>query len=114
MPRFWVFLCRRWLGLSSDLTHTWWHAVRRSRWSAAAKIHEAVLRFDAHPAPGQRPTEDKAYMSALVEPQALLQLVENLVAEGCLLRREAIQLEEAILVRLDSQGEWQEQRQEAV
>ena len=114
MPRFWVFLCRTWLGLSRDLAYAWWGALCRSRWSASRAFREAVLRYDAHPAPAQRPTQEKISMSGLVEPQALMQLVEDLVREGVLLKREAIHLEEAILRRLDSQGEWQEQRQEAV
>jgi hypothetical protein len=109
MPPFWQFLCRRWLGLSPDLAHAWWHAVRRSRWTDARTFYEAVLRFDQHPAPGQRPAEDKAYMSGLVEPRALMRLVESLVREGCLLRREASTIQEAILRRLDSQGEWRDE-----
>jgi hypothetical protein len=105
-PPFWQFLTRRWLGLSPDLAYTWWNALSRSRWSAPRTFHQAVLRYDQHPAPGQRPLEEKLSMSGLVEPQALMQLVEDLVAEGVLLRRDSIKLEEALLGALDATGAW--------
>jgi hypothetical protein len=113
-PPFWQFLTRRWLGLSPDLAHTWWNALSRSRWTEARTFYQAVLRYDAHPAPAQRPTEDKLSMSGLVEPQALMQLVEDLVAERCLLRREASTIQEGILLRLDATGEWREQERRSV
>jgi hypothetical protein len=105
-PPFWQFLCRRWLGLSPDLAHTWWHALTRSRWSETRTFYQAVLRYDAHPAPGQRPSEDKLAMSGWVSPGQLVQLVESLVHERCLLRRDATTIEEALLSRLDATGEW--------
>jgi len=111
-PPFWQFLTRRWLGLSPDLAHTWWNALSRSRWTEARTFHQAVLRYDQHPAPAQRPREDKLTMSALVAPRDLMRLVEDLVRERCLLRREATKIEDALLRRLDAAGEWQEQRQE--
>jgi|SoiMethySBSTD1v2_1073268.scaffolds.fasta_scaffold3681752_1 hypothetical protein len=83
MPPFWQFLTRRWLGLSPDLAYTWWHALSRSRWSETRTFYQAVLRFDQHPAPAQRPSADKLAMSGLVTPQDLIPLVENLVHERC-------------------------------
>jgi|SoiMethySBSTD1v2_1073268.scaffolds.fasta_scaffold202304_6 hypothetical protein len=109
-PPFWQFLTRRWLGVSPDLAQTWWGALTRSRWSEARTFYQAVLRYDAHPAPAQRPSEDKLAMSGLVEPQALMQLVEDLVAEHVLLRREGSMIQEAILTRLDATGAWREER----
>jgi hypothetical protein len=109
MPPFWSFLCKRWLGLSNDLASSWWQALGRSRWTEARAFHHAVLRYDRHPAPAQRPYEDKLTMSQLVGPQYLVGLVEDLVHERVLLRREAVRIEDAILGRLDAQGEWQEQ-----
>src|SRR4029453_5095939 len=82
MPRFWVFLCKTWLGLSSDLAATWWHALGKSRWTEARTFHQMVLRYDQHPAPAQRPTEDKLTMSAVVGPQYLMQITEDLVQEA--------------------------------
>ena len=113
MPRFWVFLCKTWLGLSSDLAHAWWGALCRSRWTEARAFREAVVRYDQHPAPAQRPLEDKLHMSGWVAPEQLMALVEDLVREGCLLRREASTIQEAILAALDAAGAWcvEERRQ---
>jgi hypothetical protein len=106
MPKFWTFICRTWLGLSSDLAWAWWHALSKSRWTEARAFHQAVLRYDQHPAPAQRPTEEKTCMSALVGPGYLVQLVEDLVRERVLLRRDAAKIEDSILVKLDAEGEW--------
>jgi hypothetical protein len=108
MPRFWVFLCKTWLGLSSDLASSWWQAVGRSRWTEARTFHQAVLRYDQHPAPAQRPQADKLTMSQLVGPQYLMQILEDLVAERVMLRRDAAKIQDGILAKLDSQGAWQE------
>ena len=109
-PPFWQFLTRRWLGVSPDLAHTWWGALTRSRWTEARSFRQAVERYDQHPAPAQRPTEDKLAMSALVEPGQLMRLVEDLVTEHVLLRREGSMIQEAILTRLDATGAWREER----
>jgi hypothetical protein len=108
MPPFWTFLCRRWLGLSTDLAATWWHALGKSRWTEARAFHQAVVRYDQHPAPAQRPQADKDLMSGLVGPQYLMQVVEDLVRERVLLRREATKIEDAILGALDATGDWRD------
>jgi len=109
MPPFWTFLCRRWLGLSTDLAYTWWHALGKSRWTEARSFHQAVLRYDQHPAPAQRPAEDTTTMSGLVAPGYLMQLVEDLVHERVLLRRDGTRIQDGILGKLDSEGAWREQ-----
>jgi hypothetical protein len=108
MPPFWTFLCRRWLGLSNDLAYSWWNALGKSQWHEARTFHQAVLRYDQHPAPAHRPAEDKTTMSGLVAPGYLMQLVEDLVREKVLLRRDATKIEDGILARLDAAGEWRE------
>jgi hypothetical protein len=55
MPKFWVFLCQRWLGLPDHLSWSWWRALGKSPWSACEELRTSVLGYDRHPYPGQRP-----------------------------------------------------------
>jgi hypothetical protein len=106
MPKFWVFLCRDWLQISHDLSWSWWRALDKSPWSACDELRTSVLHYDAHPYPGQRPEAERVQMSERIVPGQLMQVIEALVRQHLLLKRDAGQIEEALLKRVDRFGEW--------
>jgi hypothetical protein len=105
-PKFWVFLCQRWLGLDQALTWSWWNALSKSPWTDCAALRTTVLHYDAHPYPGQRPEAEQVQMSDRIAPGQLLRVVEDLIRQHLLLRRDATVIEEKILRKLDRTGEW--------
>jgi hypothetical protein len=106
LPKFWLFLCQRWLGLDQSLAWSWWNALRKSHWSACEELRTTVLNYDRHPYPGQRPEAERTEMSDAIAPGELMRVTDYLVRQRLLLRRDATQIEEAILHRLDREGEW--------
>jgi hypothetical protein len=106
LPRFWVFLCQRWLELDQSLTWSWWRALGKSPWSACEELRTTVLRYDRHPYPGQQPEAERVQMSDLIAPGQLLMVIEDLIRQQLLLRRDGAVIEEKILRRLDRHGEW--------
>jgi hypothetical protein len=49
MPKFWIFLCQRWLGLGHQQSWSWWNALGKSSWSVCTDLRTHILRYDAHP-----------------------------------------------------------------
>jgi hypothetical protein len=105
MPPFWRFLCQQWLGLTQDQTACWWRALGKSRWSQHQALRHLILAFD-RPYVAQRVDVEKEALSELVAGACLIELCEQLVRQGHLLRRDATVIEERVLARLGSDGEW--------
>ena len=106
MPRAWVLLCQHWLELSEQLCRCWWQALRRSSWTNAVTLSQAVFDYEQCLYPQHRPTEAKALMHTQFHPGTLISVIEGLVVQKLLLRREGFQLVEAILNKMDARGEW--------
>jgi hypothetical protein len=106
MPKFWVFLTQRWLELDQQLSWSWWRALGKSPWSACTDLRTHILHYDGHPYVQQQPEADRQRMDALIAPGALMRVLEDLVRQKLLLRRDAAQIEDAICSRLDRLGEW--------
>jgi hypothetical protein len=62
------------------------------------------VRYNALPMP--RPEADLQCMRELMTPEHLVGVIEALVEQQLLLRRDAGQIEEAILRRVDHTGAW--------
>ena len=107
VPKFWIFLCLGWLDLNQQLAWSWWRALGKSSWSQCAELRTHVLQYDAHPYVGQQPEADRRHMDALIAPGALMRVTEDLTRQRLLLKRDASVIQDAILRRLNSQGEWQ-------
>ena len=106
VPKFWIFLTRRWLQLPDHLSWSWWRALGKSPWSQCADLRTCVLNYDGHPFVQQRPEAERQHLQMLLEPGQLLQVIDSLVRQKLLLKRDGAQIEEAILKRLDATGEW--------
>jgi hypothetical protein len=65
-----------------------------------------ILKYDAHPFVGQQPEADRRRMDALIAPGHLLQVIDSLIRQHLLLKRDGVALENAILRRLDRSGTW--------
>jgi hypothetical protein len=105
-PKFWTFFCQRWLELDQSLSWSWWHALSKSPWSACEELRTTVLNYDGHAYPGQRPEAERAEMEGAVAPGQLLRVIEDLIRQRLLLRRDGAVIEEKILRKLDRHGEW--------
>jgi hypothetical protein len=58
MPKFWIFLCQRWLGLGHQQSWSWWNALGKSSWSVCTDLRTHILRYDAHP---YKPRHNRVY-----------------------------------------------------
>jgi hypothetical protein len=92
------------LGFTDHLAWTWWNALRKSQWTGCAAFRATLLRYDAQPTP--RPEVDRQHVQGLMTPEHLVELVEELVKQHLLLRRDGSQIQEAILNQLDRAGAW--------
>jgi hypothetical protein len=70
MPKFWVFLTRQWLGLPDHLSWSWWRALGKSPWSACEELRTSILRYEAHPYPGQQPAAEQQRLSDGIAPDS--------------------------------------------
>ena len=102
-PILWREFCQSWLGLSSHHTGRWWAAVCRSRWTRAVVLrgtlrgHELV---DTQLEPAWHLYHD------ILAPRALLGLIEDLIRERIVARRDTCIIAEAILRQVDVHGQW--------
>lgn len=77
-----------------------WRAICQAQWSEVSTWREAVVCF--HPTR----QDAAAFLQTQCSPQALMHVLELLVAEGALLRQSASQIETHLLQYVDRQGRW--------
>lgn len=106
VPKLWLFLAHDWLALRTDLVHSWWQALGKSADASAQALVQAVMTASAHPYPAQQTDATRQAVITQMAPDVLVQGVEELVEAKLLLRREASQIEECILRKLDATGQW--------
>ena len=99
-PRVWGILMDYWQ-VPAALAVTWWQALGRSHHARALAVRQAVLLFDAAPV-----VEAYHLVYGACVPQAVIEVLEALVAEGQLPRSHATAIEEAVLCNVDREGEW--------
>jgi hypothetical protein len=106
LPKFWAWLCQQYLGLPAHVTFAWWNALRKSAWTEAVMLHEAIVTYDARPFKAQQPQAVIDAISAAVAPQRLIAITEDLVTQRLLIRRDARVIEQAVLDRVERHGGW--------
>lgn len=106
MPKLWGLLVGEWLGLRSDLVHTWWQAVSKSADPGPQALVAAIVTAARQPYPAQQADATREALILQLAPDALVETIETLVTQGLLLRREATVIEEHILHNLDALGQW--------
>jgi hypothetical protein len=102
-PPIWVFLCTEWLGLSSTKTAQFWQALTTSRWTKAVELRSAVLCRSALP----HHLEALTFLAQHnLSPQALIQVLEDLVTERLLSPKVARMIEAHVLAKTTKEGRW--------
>jgi hypothetical protein len=104
MPKAWQRFCTVWLALPDQLAWAWWHGLSKAAWSDCVAFREAVLGYDQ--LPYKRANSQSAAIDPFVTPGHLVQMVEALVRQQLLLRRDGVRIQEAILAKLDRTGQW--------
>ena len=86
--------------LPEHLLRSWWRALCTAQWSEAEAWREALIAF--------RPDQPqaRAVWETACSPAAVLHILELLVAERCLSRQTASQIEERLLPHVDKKGAW--------
>jgi hypothetical protein len=102
-PLLWREFCQSWLHLSSHHTGRWWAAVCRSRWSRAVTVRSTIRGYEI--VDTQLEQVWHLYHDILA-PRALLELIEDLIRERIVARRETCAIADAILRQVDVHGEW--------
>jgi hypothetical protein len=104
MPTFWRCLCRDGLRLDDHLAWSFWRALSHSSWTLCAEFRASLLRYDTLPAP--RPEADRQRVRELMTPEHLVRVVEALIQQRLLLRRDGVVIEEALLALAAAHGQW--------
>jgi hypothetical protein len=104
-PRLWCSFCTEWLRLTPTIAVGWWAALHQARWSRAVALRSTIL--------GQAVlTQDWRTIQRLYEggmaPQALVAVLEELLAEGVMTAKVARQLEELVLQQTGPTGQWRQ------
>jgi hypothetical protein len=99
-----------WCPLPRSLAWTWWRALVRAQWSTSVEWREAFLVF-ARRCDGVPSRAVLAHFFAHhCAPHDLVTLLESLVQEQVLLRRDGRMIEEILLRQCDHEGQWKHQQ----
>ena len=103
-PPLWVTLAQLW---HLDDREAWctWKALYRARWTVAASFRQRLVLFEGQPAVHRLSGVDSLVRDHL-PPADVLAVLEALVAEGLLRRRDRITIEEKVLTCIDAAGAW--------
>ena len=82
-----------------------WKALYRARWTVAASFRQRLVLFEGQPAVHRLSGVDSLVRDHL-PPADVLAVLEALVAEGLLRRRDRITIEEKVLTCIDAAGAW--------
>jgi hypothetical protein len=94
-------------GLDATQASTWRTALSAAQSPAAQSWGRDVLAFDLEPPHGREKFARVVPFFRQVSPPArVVAVLESLVEERLLTRREATQIEEKVFACLDAQGEW--------
>ena len=102
-PVLWQEFCQEWLGLSAHDTRRWWAALCRSRWTRAVVVR-GTLR--GHELVDTQLEQVWHLYHDILAPHALLGLIEDLIRERMVARRDTCAIAEAILRQVDVHGQW--------
>ena len=102
-PPLWHYLTTAWCPLPADLARAWWFALAHSTWSQAVSWRGQFLAFAQQD--GLMTSDVVAdFLAEIATPAHLIALVEQLMHEQRLLRRDGRQIEERLLARTDTQA----------
>jgi hypothetical protein len=103
-PQLWSVLTQDVLALPAALAWQCWRAIVRARWSASVEWRDQFLTLARQQVTLTRnlvPT----FLGEVCTLARLIALIEGLMGEGVLLRRDGQAIEEALFARADAEGQ---------
>jgi hypothetical protein len=104
-PPLWQVLATFW-GLSARQTRQTWSALYRARWARAAGWRQTLAHFEGQHPTLRSPERVFHFLATNVQPETIINVVESLIEERLLPRREGHQIEECILAHVGREGDW--------
>ena len=100
-PRLWLVLCCEEWGTPRTLAERTWQALQASRWTQPTALRQWVLvQF----------VVDPGHFRQTYSPLAVVDVLETLVKERRLTRRQASALEDYLLTTVTPEGAWRPER----
>jgi hypothetical protein len=103
-PQLWQVVAHDWLGLAPPVAWQFWRALVRARWSTSVAWREQFLSLSRQQAALTRNLVGD-FLGELCTLPTLIALVEALMQEHVLLRRDGTQIEERLFSAADATGQ---------
>ena len=100
LPKVFLLFTNYWM-MPDHLARTWWQALAKAQWSQAVAFRQAFLYHDVGVL-GNR----HAFIHKSVAPAKVMAVIENLVSEQTLSRKQASEIEEQVLTMVKHDGMW--------
>jgi hypothetical protein len=104
-PQLWTWMTTHWCPVPASVSWIWWRAITRAEDPLAAAWRQAFLDFERPDRVLSRSLVE-AFLARIATPPQLIALLEQLQAEGKLLRRDARHLQELVLAHVSKDGTW--------
>jgi hypothetical protein len=104
-PPLWLTLAQYWR-LSERQTRQTWAALYRARWQVASAWRMVLVHFEGQHPSLRSPERVWNFLSVNVQPETCINVIEALISERLLSRREGSQIEEHILSHVSADGDW--------
>jgi hypothetical protein len=108
-PKLWTWMCTHWCPVPASAAWLLWRAVSKAQYPPVDAWRARFLAFDA---PDRLLSSDvvKGFLAETCTPQHLLEVIDHLMKERTLLKRDGQHLQEQILAHVDRTGQWKQQR----
>ena len=106
MIKLWRCFALKCWHLTPRQAETWWLALQGAKYSESAAWYQALMAFERRPLWEQKVGDVTAFLEAEASPQRVLYILEALVHEKRLLRRDAVSIENKILEQVRSDGQY--------
>lgn len=104
IPLIWEGFTGLYLRLEPTLARIWWQALCRSQWTSAREFRQKIWLWNSG---GRAQPEDcECFWEEHLTPQGLIAVVEDLVTSQRLRRRQAQEIETAVLAMVRADGGW--------
>jgi hypothetical protein len=107
-PRLWTWLCTHWCPIPASLAWCWWRALSKAQYPPADLWRARFVAFDREDRGVSRDIVE-SFLAEIASPPQLIDLVEHLMKERCLVRRDGHHLQEHILAHVDHTGQWKKE-----
>jgi hypothetical protein len=104
-PQLWDYVTRDYLSLPPGLAFSWWCAIIRTKWTASSRWRDEFLHLaNQHAVLTKNCVPD--FLGGLVTLPTLIALIEGLMSERVLSRRDGRNIEEHLFAMADAAGAW--------